>query len=191
MLKKFKNMKKTLMILMAVALVALPTMAQKNWGTQRPVYGSQYRPQQATMPTATYHPSTFHSTGSTMMRTGSMYSARPMLNTSGSAVYGGSPRKSSSKGSSGPHRGLINWGTGDDSGGGITGGGGYGDDDPIIVDGGGGGGGGGGLVTPDWGDDDDRPNGSPIGDAMLPLMLLACAYMCLRAFLKRKRATQS
>ena len=31
----------------------------------------------------------------------------------------------------------------------------------------------------------------PLGDAMLPLMLLACAYMCLRAFLKRKRATES
>lgn len=31
----------------------------------------------------------------------------------------------------------------------------------------------------------------PLGDAVLPLMLLACAYMCLRPFLKRKRATQS
>jgi len=31
----------------------------------------------------------------------------------------------------------------------------------------------------------------PLGDAMLPLTLLACAYMCLRAFLKRKRATES
>ena len=28
----------------------------------------------------------------------------------------------------------------------------------------------------------------PLGDAMLPLMLLACAYMCLRPFLRRKRA---
>ncbi len=28
----------------------------------------------------------------------------------------------------------------------------------------------------------------PIGDAVLPLMLLACAYMCLRPFLKKKRA---
>jgi hypothetical protein len=26
---------------------------------------------------------------------------------------------------------------------------------------------------------------------MLPLMLLACAYMCLRPFLKKKRATES
>jgi hypothetical protein len=32
---------------------------------------------------------------------------------------------------------------------------------------------------------------TPLGDAMLPLMLLACAYMCLRPFLKRKRATES
>ena len=29
---------------------------------------------------------------------------------------------------------------------------------------------------------------TPLGDAVLPLMLLACAYMCLRTFLKRKRA---
>ena len=28
----------------------------------------------------------------------------------------------------------------------------------------------------------------PLGDAVLPLFLLACAYMCLRTFLKRKRA---
>ena len=28
----------------------------------------------------------------------------------------------------------------------------------------------------------------PLGDAVLPLMLLACAYLCMRVFLKRKRA---
>ena len=38
------------------------------------------------------------------------------------------------------------------------------------------------------GGDDPIENGTPIGDAVLPLMLLACAYMCLRPFLKRKRA---
>ena len=38
------------------------------------------------------------------------------------------------------------------------------------------------------GEDDPTENGTPIGDAVLPLMLLACAYMCLRPFLKRKRA---
>jgi hypothetical protein len=32
------------------------------------------------------------------------------------------------------------------------------------------------------------PGNTPIGDAVLPLLLLACAYMCLRPFLKRKRA---
>ena len=41
---------------------------------------------------------------------------------------------------------------------------------------------------------DDVPEGGtqensyPIGDALLPLMLLACAYLGLRVFLKRKRA---
>ena len=29
---------------------------------------------------------------------------------------------------------------------------------------------------------------SPIGDAVLPLMLLACAYLGMRVYLKRKRA---
>lgn len=40
------------------------------------------------------------------------------------------------------------------------------------------------------GDPDDNvdPGNDPLGDAVLPLMLLACAYMCLRPFLKRKRA---
>ena len=48
-----------------------------------------------------------------------------------------------------------------------------------------------GIDPPDDDDDDDDENGTPIGDAVLPLMLLACAYMCLRTFLKRKRAMQS
>lgn len=30
-------------------------------------------------------------------------------------------------------------------------------------------------------------NPQPLGDAVLPLMLLACAYMCLRTFLRKKR----
>lgn len=43
------------------------------------------------------------------------------------------------------------------------------------------------------GDPDDNvdPGNDPLGDAVLPLMLLACAYMCLRPFLKKKRATES
>jgi hypothetical protein len=168
-MKKFKNMKKTLMILMAVALIALPTMAQQSWNNQQSVYGQQYRQRSTPMSTATYHNTTFHSTGSSMMHTGSSYSARPVINYYGSAVSnGGGPNR---------RRGLINWGSGDDTGGEITGGGGYEEGDPIIT----GGGGGGGIVTPDQGDDDDRPNGSPLGDAALPLLLLACAYLIMRA----------
>lgn len=47
-----------------------------------------------------------------------------------------------------------------------------------------------GINTPGDNDGGDDPieNGTPLGDAVLPLMLLACAYMCLRPFLKRKRA---
>ena len=44
---------------------------------------------------------------------------------------------------------------------------------------------------PDDEDDKEDPGNTPLGDAVLPLLLLACAYMCLRPFLKRKRATQS
>ena len=165
-------MKKTLMILMAVALIALPTMAQQSWNNQQSVYGQQYRQRSTPMSTATYHNTTFHSTGSSMMHTGSSYSARPVINYYGSAVSnGGGPNR---------RRGLINWGSGDDTYGGVTGEGGSGDyeeGDPIIV----GGGGGGGIVTPDQDDEDDRPNGSPIGDAALPLLLLACAYLIMRA----------
>ena len=40
--------------------------------------------------------------------------------------------------------------------------------------------------NPDAGHTEDES--SPIGDAVLPLMLLACAYMGSRVFLKRKRA---
>ena len=162
-------MKKTLMILMAVALIALPTMAQQSWNNQQSVYGQQYRQRSTPMSTATYHNTTFHSTGSSMMHTGSSYSARPVINYYGSAVSnGGGPNR---------RRGLINWGPGDDTGGGVTGEGGsgeVGEGGEIIV-------GGGGLVTPDQDDNDDRPNGSPLGDAALPLLLLACAYLIMRA----------
>ena len=34
----------------------------------------------------------------------------------------------------------------------------------------------------------DQSSEFPIGDAVLPLMLLACAYLGLRVFLKKKRA---
>ena len=165
-MKKFKNMKKTLMILMAVALIALPTMAQQSWNNQQSVYGQQYRQRSTPMSTSTYHNTTFHSTGSSMMHTGSSYSARPVINYYGSAVSnGGGPNR---------RRGLINWGSGDDTGGGAGGTGGGEGEGGYVGDIGGGGGG--GLVTPDYGDDDDRPNGSPLGDAALPLLLLACAF---------------
>ena len=50
----------------------------------------------------------------------------------------------------------------------------------------------GGVRKNSFGDNQDNPGDpSPLGDAMLPLTLLACAYMCLRAFLKRKRATEN
>ena len=170
MSKKFETMKHMkrivmIMVIMAAALVALPAMAQQNNSR----YGRPYKPQQTVVsPTATYHSTTFQSTGSTMMNTGSTYSSRPRLNTRGTAVYGGSPRSSVS----GPHRGLINHG-------------GEGDPDP-----GEGGSGSGGIGTPPD-DDGTPPDGFPLGDAVLPLLLLACAYMCLRPFLKRKRATES
>ncbi len=35
---------------------------------------------------------------------------------------------------------------------------------------------------------DNPGNPFPLGDAALPLFLLACVYMCARAFLRRKRA---
>ena len=33
-----------------------------------------------------------------------------------------------------------------------------------------------------------KDEGSPLGDALIPLMLCACAYLIVRVFLKRKRA---
>lgn len=42
-----------------------------------------------------------------------------------------------------------------------------------------------------WADDPDPENPGnpfPLGDAALPLALLALAYVCVRAFLRRKRA---
>ena len=182
----------TIMMIMAVALMALPAVAQQYWRSQQSVYGQQYQQRSTTTQTGGYHSGTynsgtyragmFHSTGSTMMRTGSSYSSRPTINQYGSAVSNGGPRRSGFKGGSGPHRGLI-----------------HGDEDPDPGEGGGGGGegeggeggsGSGGIGTPPD-DDGTPPNGFPLGDAVLPLLLLACAYMCLRPFLKRKRATES
>ena len=86
-MKELMIMKKTMMILMAVALIALPTMAQKNWGTQRPVYGSQYRPKQATMPIPSSY---FQFTNISDMRTASLMTitetATEMLHGGGSGL---------------------------------------------------------------------------------------------------------
>lgn len=43
----------------------------------------------------------------------------------------------------------------------------------------------------EWEDEGDPSvpvNPYPLGDAALPLFLLACVYVCVRAFLRRKRA---
>ena len=44
------------------------------------------------------------------------------------------------------------------------------------------------INNPDDPDDKEDGGNAPLGDAVLPLLLLACAYMCLRMFLKKKRA---
>ena len=46
---------------------------------------------------------------------------------------------------------------------------------------------GGGITPPDGDDDDEKENGTPLGDVVWPLMLLLCAYVCVRSF-KKKRA---
>ncbi len=47
---------------------------------------------------------------------------------------------------------------------------------------------GGGFNSDDNDNDRDEPWKDPIGDAALPLALMACAYLILRAMRKRKRA---
>ncbi len=116
-------MKKLVMIIMAVALMALPTMAQ-DWQSTSAMQGtgSNYAPQVTAV---------------------GAVNANEMATTTESY--------SPAKAPSGPRRAKM-------------------------------------------GDFDDSPEGgegsddSPIGDAVLPLMLLACAYLGLRVFLNRKRA---
>ena len=45
------------------------------------------------------------------------------------------------------------------------------------------------IINPDDDDDDDVENGTPVGDAMLPLLLLAVAYMAVR--FSRNRGSKS
>jgi len=42
------------------------------------------------------------------------------------------------------------------------------------------------IGNPDGDDEDDTENGSPLGDALLPLMLLACAYLIIRMARRRR-----
>ena len=115
-------MKKISMLIMAVALVALPTMAQQEWQSTSSMQGS-----------------------------GSSYSAQ--VTAVGAAEV--TDMATTTGSTSGPNRARRakmdddDWGTNQEGG---------------------------------------EPGGSPIGDAVLPLMLLACAYLGLRVFHKRKRA---
>lgn len=126
-------MKKIIVKLMAmvmVAAVALPTMAQ---------FGNQ---EQAVAPTTT-----FQSTGSTMMSSGSSYSANPTLNEDGTAAY--------SVASYSPARGPMRTsGT------------------P------------GSPSTPGQG---QQENQFPLGDAVLPMIMMALAF-CGVVYLRRKKA---
>ena len=140
-----RNMKRIVMIIMAVALVALPTMAQ-SFGSKRSVENDQQAAQN-------YTTEPFRST-SALQGSGSTYSANPSLNSDGT-VY--NPSESSTPAGGGPRR-L----------GGLPGSGGSGSD---------------GMP-----DTSKTPDNTPIGDAVLPLMLMALAYLGMRVFRARKRA---
>lgn len=122
-----KNNIATLIVIVMLAVFALPAKAQFNQ------YHGAVAPQ-----------ASFQST-STMVGTGSAYSSNPMLNSNGTAVYNGT--------SYGPHKAKM-------------------EDDPF----------GGETIN-----DVTKPTqpGTPIGDAVLPLMLCALAYLIFRT---RKRA---
>ena len=81
------DMKRLMMILMAVALVALPAMAQ-SFGSKRSVENDQQAAQ-------SYTTEPFRST-SAMQGSGSVYSANPMLDANGNASYGGESSSGSS-----------------------------------------------------------------------------------------------
>lgn len=124
-------MKKFIMIIMAVALAALPAMAQQElWQSTSSMAGS-----------------------------GSNYSSNV---TAVGATGVGDMGTTTSSGSYGPRRAKKE-------------GDGYSDNLDGFDD-----------DTPDYGQ-----GPSPIGDAVLPLLLLACAYLGMRVFLKRKRAMKS
>ena len=95
--ERMKDMKRIIMILMAVALVALPTMAQ-SFSSKRSVDNDQ----QAAQSFTTTEP--FRST-SAMQTSGSVYSANPVLNENGTA-YNPSEAAMSAHIQSGPRKSL-------------------------------------------------------------------------------------
>lgn len=118
-----KNMKRVVMIIMAVALVSLPTMAQKfKEHDQKSVQ--------------------FQST-STMAPVNSQYSAQPMLNEDGMAYNPAT--QTSTRSGSGPRK------------------------------------------LPGMPDNSEYQDNTPLGDAVLPLMLMALAF-CGIVALRRRRA---
>ena len=118
-----KDMKKIMMIIMAVALVALPTMAQKfKEHDQKSVQ--------------------FQST-STMAPVNSQYSAQPMLNEDGTAYNPAT--QTSTRSGSGPRK------------------------------------------LPGMPDNSEYQDNTPIGDAVLPLMLMALAFGGV-IYLRRRKA---
>ncbi len=129
-------MKKIVMILMAVALVALPTMAQ-SFGSKRSVDNDQ----QAAQSFSTTEP--FRST-SAMQTSGSVYSANPTLNGDGTA-YNPSEAAFSARSQGGLRKD------------------------------------GSGTPTTPSGTEGEQP----IGDAVLPLLLMACAYLAFRVARRR------
>ncbi len=44
------------------------------------------------------------------------------------------------------------------------------------------------IVNPDGDDEDDKENGLPLGDALIPLMLCMCAYAIYKVSRRRKEA---
>lgn len=120
-----------MMVIMGVVLMALPTMAQ--------TFGTKYAEK----------PSVVFQSTSTMMGSGSTYSANPTINTDGTAYYNGAA-------ASGPRRVKM--------------------DDPVTP------------PNPET-DDDDKDN-TPLGDAVLPLLLCALAF-CGVVYLRRKRSALS
>jgi hypothetical protein len=131
--KIMTDMRKFIMIIMGVALIALPTMAQ--------VFEQQSQQYGATAPNAQIQ-STSTFTGS-----GSSYSSNPTLNSDGTATYNGASY-SPAKVPGGPRR------------------------------------------DKEYNQEIDGDEGSPIGDAMLPLMLMALAFVGGIA-LKRRKAEKA